>query len=463
VLLTISTDRAPATDLGYLLHKNPARVQSFELSFGKAHVFYPHADEQRCTAALLMEVDPVGLVRTGATARFALEHYVNDRPYVASSFLSVAIAQVFGSALGGRCRDRPELETAALPLVARLSVVYCGAGEKLLRELFEPLGYTMTVVQHPLDEQFPQWGESRFYTLELQCVRPLSELLTHLYVLAPVLDDDKHYWVGEDEVEKLLRRGQGWLAEHPAKEQIARRYLKHQGKLTRTALARLAEEDEGDADGAAVEHAAQEAEIEERISLNDQRITAVLAALRASGANRVLDVGCGEGRLLRELLRERRYREVVGMDVSLRSLEIASQRLERMPPGLSAAVKLLHGSLVYRDSRLAGFDAAAAVEVVEHFDPPRLSSFEKSLFGAARPTTIVITTPNVEYNVLFPSLPAGRLRHRDHRFEWSRAEFRSWADRICDRYGYTAAFQHIGPEDLAVGSPTQMGVFTRCN
>jgi 3' terminal RNA ribose 2'-O-methyltransferase Hen1 len=463
VLLTISTDRAPATDLGFLLHKNPARVQSFALAFGKAHVFYPHADELRCTAALLLDIDPVGLVRTGGARRFALEQYVNDRPYVASSFLSVAIAQVFGSALGGRCRDKPELENVPLPLVARLSVVYCRAGEKLLRELFEPLGYTTTIVQHPLDDQFPEWGESRFYTLELHGVRPLHELLSHLYVLAPVLDDDKHYWVGDDEVEKLLRRGEGWLADHPAKEQIARRYLKHQGKLTRAALAQLAEEQVDDADAAAVEQAAEEAEIEERVSLNDQRIAAVLAALRASGAKRVLDVGCGEGRLLREILREKCFTEVVGMDVSLRSLEIASQRLERLPPGLSTAAKLLHGSLVYRDARLAGFDAASAVEVVEHFDPPRLSSFEKSLFGAARPKTVVLTTPNVEYNGLFPTLPAGRLRHRDHRFEWTRAEFRDWAERVCDRYGYTAAFSPVGPEDPAVGSPTQMGVFTRCS
>ena len=119
MLLTITTTHAPATDLGYLLGKNPARTQSFDLSFGRAHVYYPEAAEQRCTAALLLDVDPVGLIRRAPGAEgFGLSQYTNDRPYVASSFLSVAIGRVFGQALGGRCRDRPALAEQPIPLAS---------------------------------------------------------------------------------------------------------------------------------------------------------------------------------------------------------------------------------------------------------------------------------------------------------------------------------------------------------
>ena len=152
MLLTLTTTHSPATDLGYLLYKNPARPQAFELTFGTAHVFYPEANAERCTAALLLEVDPIGLVRNrrGPSGEgFSLEQYVNDRPYVASSFLSVAIAQVFGSALSGISRERPELCQMPIPLTATLSVLPCRGGEVFLRKLFEPLGYAMaTVASH---------------------------------------------------------------------------------------------------------------------------------------------------------------------------------------------------------------------------------------------------------------------------------------------------------------------------
>jgi 3' terminal RNA ribose 2'-O-methyltransferase Hen1 len=463
MLLTITTTHEPATDLGYLLHKNPARVQSFPLSFGQVHVFYPEVTAGRCTAALLLDVDPVGLVRerrgpAGEGGR--LDQYVNDRPYVASSFLSVAIAQVYGSALSGRSKDRPALADTPIPLQARLAVLPCRGGEGLLRRLFEPLGYAVTARRHPLDERFPAWGEGPYFTVELSARCRLHELLSHLYVLVPVLDNDKHYWVAEDEVAKLLRHGEGWLATHPEREQIARRYLKHQARLTRSALAQLVEE-EADPDAAEAARDQEEEAVERRLSLNEQRLAAVVAALRESGARRVLDLGCGEGKLLRLLLDDAAFAEIVGVDVSVRALEVARQRLERLPEKRAERVRLLQGSLTYRDRRLAGYDAAAVVEVIEHLDPPRLSAFERVLFECARPATVVLTTPNAEYNVKFEGLPAGKFRHRDHRFEWTRAEFRAWAEGTAQRFGYAVRFAPVGPEDEAVGPPTQMGVFTR--
>lgn len=464
MLLTISTTHVPATDLGYLLHKSPSRLHNFELPFGQAHVCYPEATNECCTAALVLSVDPVGLVRgrPGSTDGGALDQYVNDRPYVASSFLSVAIAQVFGNALGGRSKERPELVQAHLPLVATLHVLPARGGEEVIRRLFAPLGYEVQVRAHALDPVFLDWGASSYYTVTLAATCRLSDLLTHIYVLVPVLDDGKHYFVGDDEVEKLLRHGEGWLASHPEHELIVRRYLRHRRGLLRDALRRLTAEEEADPDTAATLHAHEEQLVEHPIRLNDQRMGAVVAALRSSGAQRVLDLGCGEGTLLRALLEDRTFTEIVGVDVAHRVLERAQERLhlDRLPERQRQRIRLMHGSLTYRDRRLAGFDAAAVVEVIEHLDPARLAAFERVLFEAARPATVVMTTPNAEYNVRFPTLPAGRFRHRDHRFEWTRAQFEVWASTVTARFDYQVRFQPIGPIDPQVGSPTQMAVFS---
>ena len=466
MILTIRTTHRPATDLGFLLHKNPARVQSFTQSFGEAHVFYPEAAENACTAALLLDIDPVALVRGrhGAGSESGpLAQYVNDRPYVASSFLSVAISEVFGTAMAARSKERPELAATPIPLTARIVAVPCRGGEPFLRQLFEPLGYHVTAQQHPLGDTQNGAEGSRYFTVEIAAPKRLSELLAHLYVLVPVLDDQKHYWVGSDEVEKLLRHGEGWLSAHPARDDITRRYLRHRRSLVDDAIARLTADEEPDDDDGEEERNAEEETLERPLSLNEQRLSTVLAALRGSGAKRVLDLGCGEGQLLRLLLEDPRFEEIVGMDVSYRALEAASGRLrlDRMPPKRRERLRLIHGSVVYRDARLTGFEAAAVVEVIEHLDPPRLTAFERVLFEFARPDTIVLTTPNAEYNTRWPSLPAGRFRHRDHRFEWTRAELEQWARQVADRFGYGVRFAPIGHQDPEVGPPTQMAIFAR--
>lgn len=461
VLLTITTEHHPATDLGYLLHKHPDRVQTFSVPFGQAHVFYPEATEERCTAALLLDIDPVGLVRRGRGASsFALAEYVNDRPYVASSFLSVALVNVFKSAMAGTCKGFEELAATEISLEAWLPVVPARGGEPLVRRLFEPLGYDVEVTAIALDPQFADWGDSRHVGLRLKSQQRLADLLSHLYVLLPVLDDDKHYWVDESEIDKLLRRGEGWLGAHPERDLIVRRYLKKQAQLYHPALAQL--DDATAAVEEDPEEPGREDQLEERVSLRDQRMGTVLSVLKASGARRVLDLGCGAGMLLQRLLRDD-YELIVGADVCVRALEQAARRLklDLMHEAQRTRIELLHSPLTYRDRRLRGFDAAALVEVIEHFDAPRLAACEQNVFGSARPGTVVVTTPNAEYNVRWESLPAGKFRHPDHRFEWTRAEFGSWAQGVAGRHGYDVRFLPVGPDDAEVGPPTQMAVFSR--
>jgi 3' terminal RNA ribose 2'-O-methyltransferase Hen1 len=462
VLLTITTTHRPATDLGFLLHKHPDRIQSFSMGVGKAHVFYPEANEDRCTAALLLSIDPVGLVRRGREASgFALAEYVNDRPYAASSFLSVALVTVFKTAMSGICAGHEELAASAIPLEAALPVAPARGGQEMVRRLFEPLGYEVEVTPIPLDEKFPEWGDSQYANVVLRAECRLADLLNHLYVLIPVLDDQKHYWVDETEIEKLLRRGEGWLAAHPERELITRRYLKKQPSLYFAALASL-DEVQPASETESENEPGREEQLEHQTSLRDQRLEAVRAAICASGARRVLDLGCGPGALLSRLINDN-YDEVVGADVSVRSLETAAKRLrlDEMHDAQRDRIRLLHSPLTYRDQRFRGFDAAVLMEVIEHIDPPRLGAAEQNVFGSAKPGTVIVTTPNADYNVMWGSLPADEFRHADHRFEWTRADFAQWASGVCDRYGYSVKFLPVGPEDEAVGSPTQMAVFSR--
>ena len=465
VLLTISTTHRPATDLGYLLAKHPGRLQRFETSAGPAHVGYPRADDERCTVALVLDVDPVGLARgRNIVDDFTLGQYVNDRPYAASSLLSVALGKVFRSALNGRSKDRPELVDRPLPLEVRIPVLR-GTAE-LCERLFAPLGWSVDARPLPLDPERPDWGDAPYADLTLTGELTLAAALNHLYVLLPVLDNAKHYWVSTDEVDKLVRAGAGWLAEHPARDLITRRYLKRMGSLVHEAKARLAEEIESLVDdGATVldEEAELPVAAERKTPLAAQRREAILAVLKEKGAVRVADLGCGGGALLLDLFADHSFTEILGADVSTRALEIAERRLglERRGDLERARIRLVQTALTYTDDRLKGFDAAVLMEVVEHVDPPRLPALAHAVLGHAAPSTVVMTTPNAEYNVRYEGMAEGAHRHHDHRFEWNRADFAAWCAEQAARYGYGVAVTGIGDADDELGSPTQMAVFSK--
>ncbi|WP_250445129.1 3' terminal RNA ribose 2'-O-methyltransferase Hen1 [Actinotalea sp. C106] len=483
MLLTMTTDAQAASDLGYLLHKHPDRVQSFEQSFGVAHVFYPEATDERCTVALLLEVDPVALVRgrgRGAPkdVAFSLAQYVNDRPYAASSMLAVALGKVFRTAIAGRCDARPDLPTRDWDLSIHVPAVPCRGGAEAAVRLFEPLGWDVDARPVPLDPELPAWGESRYVDLRLTGTLRVADALSHLYVLLPTLDATKHYWVGSDEVEKLVRAGAGWLSAHPARDEIARRYLANQHGLAASAVARLAEVDDArpelldDAPDAELEDVVEEASAEftshlpeavNTVPLARHRLDAVVAQLRASGARSVVDLGCGEGALISALLGDPAFERLLGVDVSHRALSTAARRLhlDTLPDRQRERIELTQSSVTYTDARVAGFDAAVLMEVIEHVDPPRLQALERSILGAAAPGVLVVTTPNAEHNVRYASMAAGTMRHHDHRFEWTREDFRAWAQTAADRHGYAVELLPVGTEDPEVGPPTQMAVFRR--
>jgi len=465
-LTASDSDAFPANDLGYLLHKNPNRVFSRSVSNAVATIFYPENSATRSTAVLHVDVDPIALVRgKNSQVKGLLDQYVNTRPYAANSMLSVAINKCFAQSMGGRSKDRQSMAEERLQLQATVVPVLCQGDEIFVKSLFEPLGYDCTV------ESLGSESVNNLFSIRLSAMVRLADLLNHLYVLVPVLDNSKHWWVDEDEVEKLFSRASNWLCDHPMKELICRRSLKNRRDLSNKLLdllnahRSLHSGDSDDVNGSIVESdEADGADVaaDPPVRLHDQRIDRVAQLLKESSASRVLDIGCGEGKLIQRLLKMQQFKEIVGVDPSLRALKRARDKfyLEDGGEKLNERLRFQLGSLTYADRRLRGFDAASLVEVIEHIDSNRIVALERSLFGDARPGMVVVTTPNADYNTVFENLTAGDFRHEDHRFEWTRSEFSEWCHRVAEQYGYEVWIEPLGPTKDDVGAPSQLGKFT---
>jgi small RNA 2'-O-methyltransferase len=223
-------------------------------------------------------------------------------------------------------------------------------------------------------------------------------------------------------------------------------------------LARVANESPSEVAGTGVPDWLETAPVEPT-DLHAARIDAVLEALDRTGATAVADLGCGDGVLTRRLLERARIERVVAVDLSalaLSALERCTPRHDRE----SGRLSLTHGSFAEWHAQVAGVDAAVLLETIEHVDPSRLSEVERTVFDAYRPATVIITTPNQEFNVLY-GLADAEFRESSHRFEWTRARFERWARRVARRYGYHVAFSGVGEGHYLLGSPTQLAEFSR--
>lgn len=459
MLLTLSTTDKIGTDIGYLLHKNPNRLHEYTLSFGKARVFYPKASQDECQVALLVEINPVELAQKTKRniSNWSLGKYINDRPYVASSFLSTAIAKVFGTAMNGRCTKKPELVHHKIDLKIKLPVILSSGGEIDIHKIFEPLGYHVETHPITLNGNSGYNYERQYFSLELKIKETLQLVLSHLYLLIPTLDANKHYYVTEAEIEKLLEKGKSWLSNHPEKEWITRRILKSQGKLTKKALEKLTFPRK-------FHHEVDEEEYNEKnISLHELRHQSVTDLVNKLNIQSILDMGCGDGKLLKMLLDHTSIKSITGMDVSCSALKKAHNYLhiDSMPPLRRQRIKLTLGSLLYRDKRMQNIDAITLIEVIEHLNPSRLKTMERVIFEMAAPKHVIITTPNCEYNIKMESLDQGKFRHSDHRFEWTRAQCEEWGTSVGKKFNYSYKLSQIGPIDEVLGAPTQMILFTK--
>ena len=447
MLITITYEGEKTQELGYLLHKRPGTVQTFSLNFGKAYVFYPEVSDKRTTAALLLDINALDLAKGKENSpNTGLFDYVNDRPYTCNSFMSVALNRVFGTAMNGRCDKRQELADTPLDLTAKVCMLRCEDGE-LPESIFEPLGYTVETERSLLDERFPEWGDSPYIDLTVKGRVKLSELLEHLYVLIPFFDGSKHYYIDNSEIEKLLSHGGEWLKTHPCRETIVRGYFNNIRSVTMSALDILSEDEEDNTPP-------------ETKRLDTERLDTITKAVLDSGAKTVLDLGCGEGKYAARLAQEQQISRITAADVSVKVLEAAKKRMAKMPQFQQDKAGFIQASALCRDSRFDGHDCCLLVEVIEHIDEERMPVLERVVFELAHPGTVIVTTPNAEYNSNYEFLPEGELRHTDHRFEWDREKFCSWTEDICKKYGYSVTITGIGKDDEIKGAPTQMGVFS---
>ena len=469
MLLTITYEPEPgpdegvgvdATVFGYLLHKHPAKVQTFSAPVGEIHVLYPEATARRCTVAVLLEVDPVGLVRN---KRFrgdsgSLDHYVNDRPYVASSMLAVALGTVFRTAMTGRSDSYAELAAAPLPLRVEIPVASSrGDEENLIRRVFEPCGWAVTEHRIPLDVDPPEWGPSRYSAVTLTGrIRAGRGAASAVRAAAgarrcqALLGRRRRGRQAAARAEGLAARPPGARADHPALPAAPAFAGPHcRGPAHRADRGRDRRRG-GERDRGTSQAARRRA-----------RETRSSTCCAIEGACSVVDMGCGEGALLRGWRRILGSRRIVGVDVSARSLDGGAGHAarHRRPTAERERIVLLHGSVVYRDERLAGYDAMVLMEVVEHVDPSRLAALEDAVFGRRGTTAVMVTTPT-------PSTT--RCTHARRGSDPSRGSpVRVDQDAVPRlgrrgrrRFGYRAicASRH---EDVEHGPPTQLALFVK--
>lgn len=448
MFLSISVPGPDATDLGFVLQKHPESVFRSEVSFGRVTGFYPRADADGCEFALVVEVDHVERVR-GVSWDAGSAGYIDPHPYAASSYLATAIPAALRSALNGKPARGPDEAAAArmAGLAARdwdLAVRVCPvpASERAVAELFGPVGFEVETKAlrsgHPM--------ASPMLDVVLRGKMPVSRALSALYVLLPVTDGKKHYFYTEQEAEKLLSKGEGWLAVHPRREAIVQRYLGRSRQIAAAASERLG-------------NAPKAGEVQpEKVpgpwsGSHALRHEAILRILGERGSRRIVDLGCSEGSLLEMICSMPLVEEAVGVDPSLSDLERAGKRCG--PKG-----RVLQGSAIYVDSRLRGFDTVVMCEMIEHVDPSRVELVERAVFGTMRPDTVILTTPNRSFNEAF-GLPPGSFRHQDHRFEWTSTECSGWARRVAAQFGYSVEVTGVGGDHPEHGSISTLCVFTK--
>jgi 3' terminal RNA ribose 2'-O-methyltransferase Hen1 len=466
VFLSIATTRQGAKDLGFLLYKHPDRVFRSDASRNakmSAVGFYPEATDERCEFCLVVEVDPVERVR-GASWGAGIAQYVEPLPFLASSYMAQALSLCLRSAMNGVVTSKDPAEEERLKVAAaekwplEITVSPLRTSPALISRMFEPLGWDVALHSIALDIPGMMSGDrgTDLHTLTLRGEVTLQDALTHLYVLLPALDPARHYFYGESEVQKLLDKSQNWLEQHPARELIVGRYLSKSRELRETALQQFetADDDETVAEGDVPD---------EPVSAHDERHQRIVEIVRGAGDVSVVDLGCGEGKLLERLSKLPGKLEITGVEPAMRDLDKAHRALSRNPgKQMDPRIKLKHGSILYADDQLKGFDIAILSEVIEHIDPERLDHAERCVFGFMQPRKVVVTTPNASFNEMF-GLEEGRFRHRDHRFEWTETEVTAWCGRIGRDYGYSYELGGAGGYEPAFGHLSHFIVFEKAS
>ncbi|MCK1992095.1 3' terminal RNA ribose 2'-O-methyltransferase Hen1 [Peribacillus muralis] len=443
--LTINASGNNVKAISYLLSKNPNNLYERKHKGHVVRLFYSTFTETEMEATIFVTPDPIELVKNTANS-YDITHYINDREFAVSSIFCSLIRSALGTALNGQPKEEhAEWVNHPFSFQFDFGPVVSTLSDNQLRELFEPIGYEVSITRPDIQYSFDMKDRSSTRTVSLKGLKTLQEGLRHLFVLIPVIDNYKHYYIDEKEIDKLERYGEGWLDDHPMRDFIYRQSLRFKEvySIVENKKPEMKKDDK-----------------ESKVRLNDLRYEKIFDTVSQMHPSSVVDFGSGEGKLSVRLGFIEGVKEILAVEPSQSATLKALGRFDKVKDKEKFVIpKPLWGSLFYYDEELKNKDVIILCEVIEHIDEHRLPKVMDTILQDYQPRALILTTPNREYNEVYDMEDA--LRHNDHRFEWTRAEFQQWCTARNHDDSYDLRFEGIGEEHVTQGCPTQMCVFER--
>lgn len=443
--LTIQASGDNVKAISYLLSKNPSNLYERNHKGHLVRLFYSKFTETELEVTIFVTPDPIELIKNNSNS-YDITHYINDREFAVSSIFCSFIRSALGTALNGQPKEEHiKWVDHPFPFTFEFGPVVSTLTDEKLMNLFEPIGYEVTINRPEIEYSIPIKTKSSARYISIKGMKTLQEGLRHLFVLIPVIDNYKHYFIDEKEIEKLERYGEGWLEQHPLRDLIYRQALRFKEIYS---LVENSSKDE------------KKIEPVKKVRLNELRYEKIVNTVSEMKPRSVVDFGSGEGKLSVQLGFVEGITEILAVEPSESASLKALERFNKVKNKEKFVnPELLWGSLFYYDERLKDKDVIILCEVIEHIDESRLPKAMDTLLHDYQPGALIITTPNRDYNELYDM--EEHLRHNDHRFEWTRAEFRQWCTERNHGNDYELLFDGIGEEHASQGFPTQMCVFKR--
>ncbi|MDN4617361.1 3' terminal RNA ribose 2'-O-methyltransferase Hen1 [Paenibacillus sp. PsM32] len=479
--LTIKATGEHANMISHLLAKNPHNLYDRTEKGARVRLVYTSFEPHDTEAILFVTPDPIELVK-GTPDHYDITQYINDRELAVSSLFCSYIRPALGTALNGKPKaDYMNWVDYQFDLQMTFGPVASDLPDHVVESLFQPLGYEVQMERGEIDYSFDLKNRSTVRHIQISGQQTLQQMLRQVYILIPVLDNYKHYYINEDEIERLRRYGEGWLSTHPQHDLMIKRSLRF-APLIKEYEQQVANDASMDTllteiSTHSVEDATAQAESAEPLEiidglettieppvvrLNELRYRAIVEQVSLLPQRKqVIDFGAGEGKLSVRLGQIEGVEQVWAVEPSMQSQLRAIDRFAKLEGRTDDVIPVITtGSLFYRDERWIDQDVIILCEVIEHINEVRLPQVIHTLFTDYRPQTLIITTPNREYNEVY-DMDTEEIRHADHRFEWTRAEFEQYCTQWIQNRPYTFTISGIGEKHEQYGQPTQMVVFHR--
>ncbi|WIM41190.1 3' terminal RNA ribose 2'-O-methyltransferase Hen1 [Paenibacillus sp. PK4536] len=478
--LTIKATGTHASMISHLLAKNPNNLYDRTEKGARIRLVYTSFQPEETEVLLFVTPDPIDLVK-GSPDHYDITQYINDRELVVSSLFCSYIRPALGTALNGKPKA-DYIDWVEHPFTLHMSMgpVASDLPDSMIESLFQPLGYEVQMERGEIDYSFDLKNRSTVRHIQISGQQTLQHMLRQLYILIPVLDNYKHYYISDDEIERLQRYGEGWLSTHPQHDLIIKRSLRFAPLIKEYEQKVAKNEDITNVSTELSTHQAEASEMKSELSedqdkqydsnqteppvirLNELRYRAIVEQVSQLPQHKqIVDFGAGEGKLSVRLGEIEGVEQIWAVEPSMQSQLRAIDRFAKLEGRTDYVIPVVTtGSLFYRDERWVDQDVIILCEVIEHINEVRLPQVIHTLFTDYRPQTLIMTTPNREYNEVY-QMGKDEIRHTDHRFEWTRAELEQYCTQWIQDRPYTFTLSGIGEKHEQYGQPTQMVVFHR--